>query len=205
MCAARATYVEPEDACHYTGLANAGSYFCWCCAKSWRDISSSASCGNAGCDSERYLQKLNRELALCETRSVNNIGLPYCPKLRACIRCNFPTKHDDDSCSRVQRRQCRTDFCFVCLALGINSWVPCVYGTCRVAPRQILTTNSKQIKPQYLFQWLSYLEACDRQCLASKTKFVTDCQNIIIIIFIIIILWCFIAWACSPMVMLQFH
>merc|ERR1712176_13469 len=101
--------------------------FCWCCGSKWFD-------GHI-CDSS-FKRDLVEILSNAETQTIGSVT--DVPSIRCCPSCCQLLFHID-CCKHMQCKNCKTDFCFVCLKPKKNgSWQCGSHSTpCPVADRQI--------------------------------------------------------------------
>ncbi len=107
-------------------------YFCWYCLQEWKKPLSSATCGNANCNSAESLAQLRD----CGKVKVDFIEIEI-PKLRSCPKCGTIIELTS-GCKHMTCKACKTEFCFVCLRRRTQGSWPCgSYNTkCAEAPRQ---------------------------------------------------------------------
>ncbi|XP_033731732.1 E3 ubiquitin-protein ligase RNF19B-like [Pecten maximus] len=95
-------------------------------------------CKNSDC--EQGLRQLKSLLHTCHLITIVNV--PGCPKVRACPKCHYIIKFDNNNlCKHMTcfNGTCETRFCFICLSTPSQSgYWPCggAYDECPPAPRQ---------------------------------------------------------------------
>mmetsp|Transcript_54439 Transcript_54439/g.87016 ORF Transcript_54439/g.87016 Transcript_54439/m.87016 type:complete len:215 (-) Transcript_54439:31-675(-) len=118
----------------------------WCfgCEQPWKG-SGSSMCGNQNCT---LVSGINEILQCCQMKKVSYLHCKI-PQFRACPTCLAPIEHID-RCKHMdcQARNCKTAFCFICLAVKKDGKWPkeCNEGVdqpgtahnyqCQLAPRQ---------------------------------------------------------------------
>ncbi|XP_030287815.1 E3 ubiquitin-protein ligase arih1l-like isoform X2 [Sparus aurata] len=115
--------------------------FCWQCLREWKGpVLCTDYCDNDGCQSPLGILKTCGDVVLKGVMDARGCPLK-CPSTRACPTCGMLVGHDGTLCKNVVCRQCKVEFCFVCLKtteecqkLNPGTWFRvCSSG---VAPRQ---------------------------------------------------------------------
>ncbi|KAM8748248.1 uncharacterized protein AB9X84_015986 [Acanthopagrus schlegelii] len=115
--------------------------FCWQCLREWKGpVLRTDHCDNDGCQSPLGILKNCGDVVLKGVMDVRGDPLK-CPSTRACPTCGMLVGHNGTKCKNVHCRQCKVEFCFVCLKtttecqrINARSWFRiCSTG---IAPRQ---------------------------------------------------------------------
>lgn len=91
--------------------------FCWFCLEDWK-TGNSTDCGNNMCVKSGQVYLLNN----CGTKEI--VGVPDCPRMRACPWCYTIIEHDH-ACKHMHCKSCNKEFCFICLSKKINGVWSC--------------------------------------------------------------------------------
>lgn len=111
--------------------------FCWQCLREWKGPQPRTDrCDNEGCCNEAL-----KTLRDCPYAVFENVkGITQCPSIRACPTCGILVEHTGKRCKNISCRQCKVEFCFVCLKITTEcrKVMPDYYGPCSsgIAPRQ---------------------------------------------------------------------
>lgn len=136
QCPKCKTYCEriqrnnPRVVCSICSKSGGRYEFCWYCLSEWKS-GNSTDCGNNACSGSGRLHLLNN----CGTKEI--IGVPNCPRKRACPWCYTLIEHDH-ACKQMHCKACAKEFCFICLSKRIDGKWSCggSYTKCAVAPIQ---------------------------------------------------------------------
>uniref|UniRef100_A0A8C6K7E9 RING-type domain-containing protein n=1 Tax=Nothobranchius furzeri TaxID=105023 RepID=A0A8C6K7E9_NOTFU len=112
--------------------------FCWQCLRQWKGPQPRLDrCDNDGCTNDSL-----KTLTACPALIFESVkGVTGCPSIRACPTCGTLLEHNGKQCKNIMCRQCKVEFCFVCLKVttkcksdpNYNYFGPCFSG---LAPRQ---------------------------------------------------------------------
>uniref|UniRef100_A0A3Q2GG40 Probable E3 ubiquitin-protein ligase RNF144A-A n=1 Tax=Cyprinodon variegatus TaxID=28743 RepID=A0A3Q2GG40_CYPVA len=112
--------------------------FCWQCLREWKGPQPRTDrCDNEGCCNDAL--KTLRDCPYVNFEKVK--GVTECPSIRACPTCGILVEHTGKQCKNITCRQCKVEFCFVCLKITTEcrkAPKPDYYGPCStgIAPRQ---------------------------------------------------------------------
>uniref|UniRef100_A0A3Q2PVB6 E3 ubiquitin-protein ligase ARIH2 n=1 Tax=Fundulus heteroclitus TaxID=8078 RepID=A0A3Q2PVB6_FUNHE len=101
--------------CQMCTAAKGRTYeFCWQCLREWKGPQPRMDrCDNDGCCNDAL-----KTLSNCPYANFENVkNVTQCPSIRACPTCGLLVEHTGKQCKNITCRQCKVEFCFVCLKI----------------------------------------------------------------------------------------